>query len=345
MILAAGVGSRLDPLTRTVPKPMVPIVNRPVIEHIIAKLKKHGVTEIMVNLHYLGDVIQAHLGNGAKYGVKIFYAQEDRLWGDAGSVKRAEEFFRDDTFLVVGGDDISDIDITSLVKFHREKRAVSTIALSVVDDPSEYGIVLMDEDNRINRFLEKPKGQGIFSNAANTGIYVFEPEVFDIIPLGVSYGFGNNVFPQLLAENKPLFGFVSPSYWRDVGNLQIYRNTQFDALAGHVALDFPMPSAREQVWIGENTKIDPTATLAYPVAIGSHVTIEAGAQILENAIIGDNCTVGANAVIKETILWQGATVRPGTHLERCVVGTNCSVASDAAIFDGVIVDPNRRAAK
>ena len=182
------------------------------------------------------------------------------------------------------------------MKFHRDKRAVSTIALSVVDDPSEYGIVLMDEDNRINRFLEKPKGEGVFSNTANTGIYVFEPEVFDIIPSGVSYGFGNNVFPQLLTENKPLFGFVSSSYWRDVGNLLVYRNTQFDALAGRVALDFPMPQSREHVWIGENAKIDPTATLGSPVAIGSNVTIEAGAHILENTIIGDGCVIGANAV-------------------------------------------------
>ncbi len=345
MILAAGVGSRLDPLTRTVPKPMVPIVNRPVIEHIVAKLKKHGVTEIMVNLYYLGDVIKAHLGNGSKYGVKIAYAQEDRLWGDAGSVKRAEDFFRDGTFLVVGGDDISDIDLSRLVKFHRDKKALSTIALSLVDDPSEYGIVLMNERSRITRFLEKPKGEVIFSNTANTGIYVFEPEVFDAIPRGVSYGFGNNVFPQLLEQKKPLFGYLTSAYWRDVGNLQVYRRTHYDALEGRVVLDFPVPQARKYVWIGENTQIDPTAKIGYPVAIGSNVTIAAHAQVLENTVIGDNCTVESNAVLKETILWQGATVLQGTHLERCVVGNGCQVHSDAAIFDGVIVDPNRRSTK
>lgn len=345
MILAAGVGSRLDPLTRTVPKPMVPIVNRPVIEHIVEKLKTHGVTDIMVNLHYLGDVIKSHLGNGSKFGVKISYAQEDRLWGDAGSVKRAEEFLRDGTFLVVGGDDISDIDLTRLLKFHRDKRALSTIALSLVDDPSEYGIVLMNEKGRITRFLEKPKGEVIFSNTANTGVYVFEPEVFDTIPRGVSYGFGNNVFPQLLEQKKPLFGYLTSSYWRDVGNLQVYRKTHSDVLEGRVMLKMPVKQARKYVWIGEETNIDPSAKIGYPVAIGNNVTIEAGAQVLENTVIGDNCIVESEAVLKETILWAGATVMRGTHLERCVVGTNCRVKSNAAIFDGVIVDPNRRSSK
>lgn len=345
MILAAGVGSRLDPLTRNVPKPMVPVINRPVIEHIVEKLKKHGVTDIMVNLHYLGDVIKTYLGDGAKWGVNICYAQEDRLWGDAGSVKRAEEFLRDGTFLVVGGDDISDIDLSRLVKHHKDKKAVATIALSLVDDPSEYGIVLMNERGRITRFLEKPKGEVIFSNTANTGIYVFEPEVFDVIPRGVSYGFGNNVFPQLLEQKKPLFGYLTSAYWKDVGNLQVYRKTHYDALEGRVVLGIPLKQKKKFVWIGENVEIDPSAEIGYPVAIGNNVRVEAGAQVLENSIIGDGCVVETGATVRETILWAGAVVMRGTHLERCVVGHNCHVKSNAAVFDGVIVDPVRRSAK
>ncbi|MDQ2799484.1 MAG: NDP-sugar synthase [Armatimonadota bacterium] len=345
MILAAGVGSRLDPLTRNVPKPMVPILNRPVIEHIVDKLKKHGFTEIMVNLHYLGDVIKAHLGDGKKFGVQIKYAQEDRLWGDAGSVKRAEDFLRDGTFLVVGGDDISDIDLSRLLKYHKDKRALSTIALSLVDDPSEYGIVLMNEKGRITRFLEKPKGEVIFSNTANTGVYLFEPEVFDVIPRGVSFGFGHNVFPQLLEQKKPLFGYLTSSYWRDVGNLQVYRRTHNDVLEGRVDLNIGLPQSRRYVWIGDNAEIDPTAEIGYPVAIGHNVRIEAGAQLLENTVIGNNCVVEAGATLRETILWDGAVVMRNTHLERCVVGNNCHVKSNAAVFDGVIVDPVRRAGK
>ena len=324
---------------------MVPIVNRPVIEHIVEKLQKHGITDIMVNLHYLGDVIKAHLGNGAKFGVKISYAQEERLWGDAGSVKRAEDFFRDGTFLVVGGDDISDIDLTRLLKFHRDKKALSTIALSLVDDPSEYGIVLMNERSRITRFLEKPKGEVIFSNTANTGIYVFEPEVFDSIPRGVSYGFGNNVFPTLLEQKKPLFGYLTSSYWRDVGNLRVYRRTHADVLEGRVVLSMPFKQDKRYIWIGDNVEIDPTAEIGYPVAIGNNVRIEAGAHVLENTVIGDNCAVETGATVKETILWSGAVVMRNTHLERCIVGTNCHVKSNAAVFDGVIVDPARRSGK
>lgn len=345
MILAAGVGSRLDPLTRNVPKPMVPILNRPVIEHIVDKLKKHGFTEIMVNLHYLGDVIKAHLGDGKKFGVQIKYAQEDRLWGDAGSVKRAEEFLRDGTFLVVGGDDISDIDLSRLLKYHKDKKALSTIALSLVDDPSEYGIVLMNEKGRITRFLEKPKGEVIFSNTANTGVYLFEPEVFDVIPRGISFGFGHNVFPQLLEQKKPLFGYLTSSYWRDVGNLQVYRRTHNDVLEGRVDLNIGLPQSRRYVWIGDNVEIDPSAEIGYPVAIGHNVRIEAGAQLLENTIVGNNCVVESGATLRETILWDGAVVMRNTHLERCVVGNNCHVKSNAAVFDGVIVDPVRRAGK
>ncbi len=340
MILAAGVGSRLDPLTRAIPKPMVPVVNRPVIEHIVLDLKKHGFTDIMVNLHYLGDVIQQGLGDGARLGVHISYAQEDKLWGDAGSVKRSQAFFQDETFLVVGGDDISDIDLSGLMALHREKRAAATIATTVVDDPSQFGIVVTDDQGRITRFLEKPKGGDVFSNTANTGVYVFEPGVFDLIPPETFWGFGNNVFPSLLAEGRPLYGFATTAYWKDVGNLHVYRQTNFDALAGLVHLDIPL---REEsgVWWGENIQMDPTAEIGSPVAIGSNVTVGAGAKLLENTVIGDGCTIEANVTLKDTILWAGARVSEGTHLERCVVGTNAQVQSNVAIFDANIVDPTR----
>ena len=341
MILAAGVGSRLDPLTRAIPKPMVPVVNRPVIEHIVLDLKKHGFDEIMVNLHYLGDVIAQGLGDGARLGVHISYAQEDKLWGDAGSVKRSQAFFGGETFLVVGGDDISDIDLSGLMALHREKQAASTIATTVVDDPSQFGIVVTDEDGRITRFLEKPKGGDVFSNTANTGVYVFEPDVFDLIPLETFWGFGNNVFPSLLDSGRPLYGFTTTAYWKDVGNLQVYRQTNFDALAGLVHLDIPL---REEsgVWWGENINMDPTVEIGSPVAIGNNVTVGAGTKLLENTVIGDGCVIEENVTLRDTILWAGARVSQGTHLERCVVGTNAQVQSSVAIFDANIMDPTRR---
>lgn len=347
MILAAGVGSRLDPLTRNLPKPMVPIVNRPVIEHIIDLLKQHHFTDIMINLHYLGDTIEQYLGDGRRFGVKISYSKEDELWGDAGSVKRCEKFFAQngDPFLVIGGDDISDKDLTKMVNFHKKEKALVTIGLSLVDDPSEYGIVLMNEKSRITRFLEKPKGEVIFSNTANTGVYVFDPQIFDYIPRGTFYGFGHNLFPRLLEQKKPLYGHLTSSYWRDIGNLRVYRQTNIDVLAGRVALQVPMKERKKYQWLGENVEIDPTAEIDYPVAIGDNVRIEAGVQIMENTVIGSGCVVEIGARLKETVLWDGAVVQRGTQLERCVVGTNCHVKSNAAVFDGVIVDPVRRSAK
>jgi Nucleoside-diphosphate-sugar pyrophosphorylase involved in lipopolysaccharide biosynthesis/translation initiation factor 2B, gamma/epsilon subunits (eIF-2Bgamma/eIF-2Bepsilon) len=342
MILAAGVGSRLDPLTRNLPKPLVPIVNRPVMEHIVELLRKHGFNEIMVNLHYLGDQIEQHFGDGSKLGVKIHYSREDQLWGDAGSVKRVEEFFRDETFIVVGGDDLADMDLTRLVKTHRDKRALSTIALSLVDDPSEYGIVQMNEEGRITRFLEKPKGEVIFSNTANTGVYVFEPDVFDLIPKHTFYLFGKTFFPQMLEQRRPLYGHLTASYWKDVGNLEVYRQTHTDCLAGRVSIKFPMQEVRKFVWIGENCEIDETAEIAYPVVIGNNCLIEAGARVLENTVLGNGCAVERGAVVKESILWDGATAMRDTWLERCVVGRDCKVKTNAAIFDGVIVDPLRK---
>src|SRR6266567_7454032 len=258
MILAAGVGSRLDPLTRNLPKPLVPIVNRPVMEHIIELLRKHGCTEIVVNVHYLGDQIESYFGDGSRLGVKIHWSREDQLWGDAGSVKRMEQILRDDTFIVVGGDDLADIDLTRLVKTHKEKKALATIALSLVDDPSEYGIVLTNEDDRITRFLEKPKGEVIFSNQANTGVYVFEPDIFELIPHNTFYLFGKQFFPKILDQKRPMYGHLTASYWKDVGNLEVYRQTHIDALAGKVRIEFPMKETRKYVWVGENTEIDPT---------------------------------------------------------------------------------------
>lgn len=343
MILAAGVGSRLDPLTRQTPKPMVPIVNKPVITHIIDDLKKHGVTEIMVNLHYLGGVIADYLSDGSRFGIPITCVQEDQLWGDAGSVKRAEEFFKDGTFLIVGGDDISDMDLSALFQFHADRKATGTIALTDVDDPSQFGIVLTDDDGRINRFLEKPKGE-VFSKTANTGVYVLEPEVFDLIPPNMFYGFGNDVFPQLLASGKPFYGFRTHSYWKDVGNIAVYKQTNFDALTGKVALHLPMPQQSEGVYVSASAIVDPGATLTPPVAIGDHATIGPGAALGPNAIIGDHSTIEANTTLVDTIVWDNATVQAGTHLERCIVGHGSIVSTNTAIFDGLVVNPIRRQA-
>jgi NDP-sugar pyrophosphorylase family protein len=338
MILAAGVGSRLDPLTRNTPKPMVPIVNRPVLEHVIELLAKHGFDQIMMNLHYLGSQIERHFQDGSKWAVEVAYSKEEDLLGTAGAVKAVEEFF-DDTFVVIGGDDLSDIDLTRAIEYHKSKKAVATIALSLVDDPSQYGIVMTNEKGRITRFSEKPKGELIFGNAANTGIYIFEPRVLDLIPRGKFYDFGRDLFPLLIDLKEPFYGLLTSSYWRDIGGLAEYREAHYDALTYKACLRILEHQTERQTWIGSNVQIDEAAQIEPPVLIGNGCSIERGAQVLGNTILGPGCVIEKGARVKESILWAGARVLAGTTIEACVVGHNCKVGSNAAVFNGVIVEP------
>ena len=327
MILGAGIGSRLDPLTRSLPKPLVPIVGKPVMGHLVDLLKKHGVTEIMVNVQYLGQTIIDTLGDGTAYGVPIHYSREDKLWGDAGGVKRTEAFFRDgtgddDTFLVIGGDDLTDTDLTRIIAAHKEKGAVATLGVTPVDDPSEYGIIVTDDNGFITRFQEKPKKGEAFSNLANTGIYVLHTKVFDYIPAQTFFGFGNNVFPALLAAGEPMLAVASDAYWKDVGNLAIYRQAQRDCVDGKVAVKLPA-----------NAVIKDTCVICDGAVVDG--------EIADYTVVGAGAVIEAGATVKNSILWDGAVVKAGTYLENCVVGTGVTVASTHGIFNGLIVESKR----
>jgi mannose-1-phosphate guanylyltransferase len=323
MILGAGIGSRLDPLTRSLPKPIVPIVGKPVMGHIIDHLRHYGVRQIRINVQYLGHKIVETLGDGSAYGVEISYSHEDKLWGDAGGLKRCEEFFRGDSdLIVVGGDDLSDMDFGAVIAAHKAKNATATIGVKPVEDPSAFGIAVTDENGFITRFQEKPKPGTAFSNLANTGVYVFKTSIFDHIPAETFYGFGNNVLPELLAAGAPLVAVPSEAYWEDVGNLTIYRKAQRDCLDGAVKVTFP-----EGERLNEN---------CYVVA-GASVL----GEISEYTVVGKNAIVEAGAVVKNSILWDGAVIKAGTYLENCVVGSGVTVQSSHGIFGGLIVEQNR----
>lgn len=325
MILGAGIGSRLDPLTRSLPKPIVPIVGKPVMGHIIDHLRETGISDIIVNIQYLGPKIVETLGDGSNYGVRITYSPEDQLWGDAGGLKRCESFFRDDdddTLLVVGGDDLSGIDIAAIIAEHRAKGAMATIGVTPVEDPSAFGICVTDDEGFITRFQEKPKKGEAFSNHANTGIYVFNHKVFDYIPADTFYGFGKDVLPAMLAAGEPMAAVVSEEYWQDVGNLIIYRQAQKDALDGRVHVQFP---AGERV--AENCY----------VCAGARVE----GSISDYTVVGAGAVIEAGATVVNSILWDGAVVKSGTYLENCVVGSGVTVASSHGIFNGLIVEPQR----
>ena len=326
MILGAGIGSRLDPLTRSLPKPLVPIVGKPVMCHLVDLLRKHGFTEIMVNVQYLGHKIEEQIGDGSAYGVKVHYSREDKLWGDAGGVKRVESFFKDgedDTFLVIGGDDLTDTDISRIVAAHKEKGAVATLGVTPVEDPSEFGIVVANDEGFITRFQEKPKKGEAFSNLANTGIYVFNTKVFDYIPAETFFGFGNNVFPALMEASEPMLAVPSEAYWKDVGNLGIYRQSQRDCVDGKVSIDLPTGAEIRN----ENCVVCAGATVE--------------GEIRDYTIVGKNAVVEAGATVVNSILWDSAVVKAGTHLENSVVGTGVTVSSSHGIFGGLCVESKR----
>lgn len=329
MILGAGIGSRLDPLTRSLPKPLVPIVGKPVMGHLLDLLARHGVSDVMVNVSYLGHKIQEQIGDGSAYGVRVSYSVEQELCGDAGGVKRVETFFRNpddpnEPFFVLGGDDLTDTDLSHLIAFHKDKGATATLAVTPVDDPSEYGIVVLDDANggRITRFQEKPKPGEAFSNLANTGIYCFQPKVFDYIPADTFFGFGNNVFPALMNAGEIVAGLPSAAYWKDVGNLAIYRQAQRDCMDGKC-----------------------NVTLFEGATLEGNVVVCAGARIAGEAadytVVGANAVIESGAIVKSSILWPGAVVKAGTHLENCVVGEGVTVQSSHAIFNGLIMDSRR----
>jgi mannose-1-phosphate guanylyltransferase/mannose-1-phosphate guanylyltransferase/phosphomannomutase len=234
MIMAAGVGSRLMPLTATMPKPMAPIVGRPVMQYSVELLKRHGITDIIANLHYLPDIIRNHFKNGQDFGVKMEYSFEEKLLGTAGGVKNNQWFLDGNTFVILSGDALTDINLTEMYDFHKKKGALATIALKLVEDVTQFGVVALDENEKIKAFQEKPKKEDALSNLANTGIYIFEPEVFNYIPKNKFCDFGKELFPLLVENDMPFYGWETSAYWSDIGSFETYKEAQFDLINGKV---------------------------------------------------------------------------------------------------------------
>jgi len=336
VIMAGGAGSRLRPLTSNQPKPMVSLANRPLMEHIVRLLKRHGFTDIVVTVQFLASLVRNYFGDGGDLGVSISYATEESPLGTAGSVKNAEEAL-DETFLVISGDALTDIDLEKVVAFHHEKSALATVVLSRQPNPLEYGIVVTDEDGRVERFLEKPGWGQVFTDTVNTGIYVLEPEVFAHIPVGEPYDFSKQVFPKLLASGEAVYGYVADGYWTDVGNIDAYRKAQQDALDGLVKIEMPGFEIADGVWVGEGTVIDPAAKIEGPALIGAHCKIEAGAEVREHCVIGNDSAIMSGAFLHRAIVHDNAYIGPGAAIRGAVVGRNADVRANARIEEGVVL--------
>ncbi len=339
VLMAGGSGTRLRPLTCDLPKPMVPILNRPIAEHIINLLKRHQIIEVVATLHYLPDVMRDYFQDGSDFGVQMTYAvEEDQPLGTAGCVKNIAELL-DETFLVISGDSITDFDLTAAIEFHKSKKSKATLVLTRVPNPVEFGVVITDEQRRIRRFLEKPSTSEIFSDTVNTGTYILEPSVLDYLPVNQECDFSKDLFPLLLEKDEPMYGYIAEGYWCDVGHLDAYREAQYDGLHQKVKLDYAYPEQTPGLWVGQNTHIDPTAKIETPVIIGNNCRIGPRVHIEAGTVIGDNVTVSADADLKRPILWNGAIIGDEAHLRACVICRGTRVDRRAHVLEGAVVGP------
>ncbi len=335
--MAGGEGTRLRPMTANQPKPLLPVVNRPIMEHVLRLLKRHGFDETVVTVQFLASLVRTYFGDGDELGMHLSYATEETPLGTAGSVRNAESALRDDAFLVISGDALTDIDLGALVAAHRASGALVTACLTRVPDPLEFGIVIQTEDGRIERFLEKPTWGQVFSDTVNTGIYVMEPEVFDHVEPGRPVDWSGDVFPALLAKGAPLYGHVAEGYWEDVGTLDAYVRAQADVLTRKVDVQVDGFEISPGIWIGEGADVDPDAVLTGPLCIGAYTKVEAGAQLRPLTVLGDNVVVKGGAVLERAIVHDNVFIGPQVGLRGCVIGKNTDVMRAARIEEGAVV--------
>ncbi len=334
--MAGGSGSRLRPLTCDLPKPMVPVMAKPVMTYSIELLKRYGIKDIGITLQYLPQVIEDYFQDGSAFGVKLHYFVEETPLGTAGSVKNAEKFL-DETFIVVSGDALTDINISRAVKFHKEKKAIATLVLKKVQVPLEYGVVITDESGAVTRFLEKPNWSEVFSDTVNTGIYILEPEVLTYFKAGQKFDFSQDLFPLLLEKGKPMYGYITDEYWCDIGNLQTYLQAHYDMLSGNVRFPIPGIKIGENIWVGENVDIDPEARLEGPCYIGDYTRIREGAYIGPFTVIGRYNDIGPHTSIKKSVLWDYNTLSRCVEIRGAAVCNKADIRERVSIYEGAVV--------
>jgi NDP-sugar pyrophosphorylase family protein len=322
MIMAAGVGSRLMPLTKDTPKPMVPMANRPLMENIVELLGRHHFKEVIANLHHQGESISGHFDDGHDFGLKLLYSPEEKLLGTAGGVKKCE-WFLDETFVVISGDALTDMNLSELLVQHRKRGALATIALKEVVNVEQFGVVLTAGDGRISKFQEKPARKEAFSHQANTGIYVFEPEIFKYIPAQF-YDFGSQLFPRLVEMGAPFYAVSVQDYWCDVGNIETYRQAHVDVLQGRVAME---PGGIVQ----EEGNGQSRVLLGEGVELGDEVKFQG------HIVIGRGCRIGSGTIIKDTVIWEQSDIGPASVLKDCTIGRQCKIGSGTIVHPGTVM--------
>jgi mannose-1-phosphate guanylyltransferase / phosphomannomutase len=335
--MAGGEGSRLRPMTANQPKPLLPVANRPLLEHVLRLLRRHGTVDTVVTVQFLASLVRTYFGDGDELGMRLTYATEQSPLGTAGSVKNAEAALEGEPFLVLSGDALTDVDLTALARAHRERGSLVTVCLARRPDPLDFGIVITDADDRIERFLEKPTWGQVFSDTVNTGIYVMEPEVLAHVPAGESVDWSADVLPALLAAGAPVHGWVADGYWEDVGTHDSYRRAHADVLRGLVDVEVDGFEVAPGVWVGKGAEVDSDAELVGPCLIGAFTKVEAGARIGELTVLGDNVVVKGGAQLDRAVVHDNAFIGPQVTLRGCVIGKNSDVMRAARIEEGAVV--------
>ncbi|HYL26924.1 MAG TPA: NDP-sugar synthase [Candidatus Nitrosotalea sp.] len=332
MILAGGLSTRLYPLTKLVPKPLVPVAGIPNAAHLLHYLRAYGFDEIAINVHYLADAIVETLGDGSRFGVRLHYSYEPELLGSAGGVKKLERFFADEPFLVIGCDEVTDLRLDRLQAFHRDRNALATIGLVQCDEVEQYGVVVLDDRAKIVGFQEKPAKGTEKSKLANTGVYFFSPAIFEQIPADVFYDFGKQVFPALQSAGMPFYGFdARGAYWADIGTPNEYRRASFDVVRGVVQIPHTHPNG-----VDASARIAAGARIEGPVRIGASTRIGENVSIVGPSVIDDGVRIERGARIERTICWQDATIGAEAQLCDTVVGREYAVPA-AAVLNGALV--------
>jgi len=334
VIMAGGFGTRLRPLTMKIPKPMVPIMNQPMMEHIVNLLKQHNIKDVMSLLYFQPDVITNHFGDGTNFGIKMQYMHAQADYGTAGSVKNAYQYLNE-RFIIISGDVLTDFDLTKAIEFHIEKNAKATILLTRHQTPLQYGIVMTDSEGKITRFLEKPSWGQVFSDTINTGIYILEPDVLDMIPYQEEFDFSKDLFPAMLAKKMPLFGYIADGYWRDVGNLDEYQIGQNDALKCVLKVACK-GTQKDNIFIGEGTNISPKAKFNGRVLIGNNSEIGEHSELID-CVIGNNVTIGRGVKLTRVTLWNNTTVGDFVQMVDDVVCSNVEIGQSATVYENVFV--------
>jgi mannose-1-phosphate guanylyltransferase/phosphomannomutase len=307
------------------------------MEHILTLLKRHGVEEVVATLHYLAEEIQGYFGDGSDFGIPVRYSIEETPLGTAGSVKQAEAILRDGPFFIVSGDALTDCDLAKALAFHKEKGSMATLILYRVQSPLDFGVVITDDEGRVQRFLEKPSWSEVFSDTVNTGMYILEPEIFDYMQAGKSYDWSSDIFPRLLEEGKPMFGYIMDEYWTDVGSLTQYRDAQEDLLSGRVDLPIQGHRARSGLVLGPNCSIDDAAEIVPPVCIGRNCKVKKGAKIGPHTVLGDNVFIEEGATVERSVLWDGAYIGPNVSVQSAIICSRATIKRDSVINEEAVI--------